>query len=178
MVVFHSKILASYIDDNNDTLYLLSDHSIKCFGGLSVNSTTINCSQPIFDSDAIVGNISATNDQNKMLGIYSKEQSSGWLKNEVGVLFGYNGEIPNMVVDINEEPWGCAGSHDNEYCYVGGSIWHFKDHQCNDDRPGENGCNVVTSFMFTYTGGVNRITGMLQYNSILCPAIISKLVFV
>ena len=147
------------IDKTKDILNLHNGHFIKCFGGLSVSDTTIACAQPLFDSEKIVGSVSKFEDGNKMLGLVNTvdefSASHDWLEKNVGVLFGKNNEVPSGSVQMNQRPWGCAGSDTNEYCYSGGGLSLFLDSSCNGYSVGQNGCNVVTSFSFTYIGGID-----------------------
>ena len=147
------------IDKTKDILNLHNGHYIKCFGGLSVSDTTIACTQPLFDSEKIVGSVSKYENGNKMLGLYNAgdgySASHDWLEKNVGVLFGKNNEVPSRSVQMNESPWGCAGSNENEYCYSGGDLSLYVDSSCNGFKSGKNGCNVVTSFSFTYIGGID-----------------------
>ena len=153
----------AYIEETRHVLHLENGHFIKCFGGLSVSDTTITCSLPLFDSESIVGSISTSEDGNKMLGIHSDSNtysaSHDWLEKNVGVLFGNNDEVPSRTVQANEQPWGCAGSNTNECCYSDGSLSLYVGSSCNVH---ENGCNVVTSFSFTYSGGVAHYIGNLK----------------
>ena len=147
------------IDKTMDILNLHNGHYIKCFGGLSVSDTTIACTRPLFDSEKIVGSVSKDEDRNKMLGLYNVgdaySASHDWLEKNVGVLFGKNNEVPSRSVQMDESPWGCAGSNTNEYCYSGGDLSLYIESSCNGHDVGTNGCHVVTSFSFNYIGGID-----------------------
>ena len=101
-----------------------------------------------------------------MLGIHSDSNtysaSHDWLEKNIGVLFGNNDEVPSSTVQNNEAPWGCAGSNTNEYCYSDGSLSLYVGSSCF--KHSGNGCNVVTSFSFTYSGGVADYIGNVKSN--------------
>ena len=169
-ISFIWQAVKGLIDETEGILHLENGHYIKCFGGLFVSDTTISCTQPLFDSVSIVGSVSKSEDGNKMLGLLNSgntySSSHDWLEKNVGVLFGNNNEVPSRTVQMNESPWGCAGSNTNEYCYSGGSLSLFVGSSC-EVHNSANGCNVVTSFVFTYLEGIKSRIGIYLFKSII-----------
>ena len=146
----------------SNKLFLENGHFIKCFGGLTETSNSISCSQPLFDTEEIVGTLSSSNNNNKMLGLHNSgnQYAAGhsWLKDEVAVLFG-SGTI-TMTVSMNEGIFSGAGSNTNEWCYKDNQLMLYVDN-CNGHSPGSNGGNVMSSFTFTYSSGVS-ITSKIE----------------
>ena len=157
-ILFARKSNAVGYNSGDHQLLLENGHFIQCSGGLTITSHTLSCSFPLFDQLSISGAISSQNDDNKMLGLWSADASASheWVKNNVGVLFGYNNEIPAAVINMNEGHFQAAGSYTNEYCYWNADVVLYVNSDCNGQIKGVTGNNVMSSFRLTYTSGLNR----------------------
>ena len=135
-----------YFDVSNDVINLDNGIYIKCFEGLTVTTTSVDCQKPLFNSMTY----STTQDSNIMLGLHNSgsqyEAGHSYILDEIGVYVGYDG---SRSVEMNEggsdNMWSGTGSHTNEHCYINGQVLNWKTTTaCNNGFGG--GSNVLSSF--------------------------------
>ena len=135
-----------FFDLSNDVIHLDNGIYIKCFEGLTVTATSIDCQKPLFNSMTYSTNA----DDNIMLGIHNSgsqyAQGHNYILDEIGAYLGYDG---SRNVEMNESGsgnmWSGTGTHTNEHCYINGQIFNWKTTAaCNNGLGG--GPNVLSSF--------------------------------
>jgi len=136
-----------YFDIANKKIMLANNNYIKCFGGLTVDASSVSCEKPLFNQE----NYSLSADQNTMLGLHNEgeQYAAGhtYIKDQIGVFVGYAG---SRTVKMNEQGldnmWHSSGSHPNEHCYHEGQVLNWKANaSCNNGMGG--GSNVLSSFV-------------------------------
>ena len=135
-----------FFDLTNDVINLDNGIYIKCFEGLSVTATSVDCQKPLFNSMTY----STTKDDNIMLGLHNSgtqyEEGHHYILDEIGAYLGYDG---SRNVEMNESGssnmWSGTGTHVNEHCYINGQLFNWKTTSaCNNGLGG--GSNVLSSF--------------------------------
>ena len=135
-----------FFDLTNGVINLDNGIYIKCFEGLTVTATSVDCQKPLFNSMTY----STTANDNIMLGLHNSgtqyEAGHHYILDEIGTYIGYDG---SRNVEMNESGtgsmWQSTGTHVNEHCYINGQVLNWKTTSaCNNGFGG--GSNVLSSF--------------------------------
>ena len=135
-----------FFDLANNKILLANNIYIKCFGGLSVNPSTVSCQKPLFNQE----NYSLSQNSNTMLGLHNEgeQYAAGhkYILEQIGTYIGYAGA---RTVKMNESGqdnmWSGTGTYQNEHCYANGQVLNWQANDiCRNSMGG--GSNVLSSF--------------------------------